>query len=146
MRVLLTGCGKAKAPGPTWAELLYTGSLARARASYARASGLRWWILSAKLGLLDPNQFVAPYDQTLSDLAPIDRSAWALGVAQALLDELEDDDDPRELVVEIHAGAAYVKQLGPVLEAIGARVELPLKGLGIGEQLAWYKQQREAVA
>jgi hypothetical protein len=47
----------------------------------------------------------------------------------------------RGVVVEIHAGAEYVDELGPMLEQQGAIVELPLAGLQIGEQLSWYKRR-----
>src|SRR5207302_11326497 len=43
--------------------------------------------------------------------------------------------------IEIHAGVHYVTPIRSLLAIKGATVELPLEGLGIGEQLAWYKQR-----
>jgi hypothetical protein len=41
-------------------------------------------------------------------------------------------------VIEIHAGAAYVEPLRKTLAAKGARVYEPLRGLTMGQRLAWY--------
>ena len=83
-------------------------------------------------------------------MTPADVAAWHVGVAQRLIEELwepfnlkESDDflKPSELTIEIHAGADYCHPLTEILAAVGIKVELPLKGLGIGEQLAWYGKQ-----
>jgi hypothetical protein len=139
-RVVLIGCGKTKASAPCAAEDLYTGPLFRARRAYAEAADRPWWIVSAQHGLMSPEQITAPYDTAGSDLCAVDHAAWALTVAHSLLDELEDGTRLRDVVVEIHAGAWYAQPLVDVLRALGIGTHLPVEGLGIGEQLAWYPE------
>lgn len=45
------------------------------------------------------------------------------------------------VTIEIHAGLDYTEELDVLLERHGATVELPMKGLGIGDQLGWYKRR-----
>ncbi len=96
--------------------------------------------MSALYGLLDPDEVVSPYDVTLKDIAPIDRAAWLLSVAHELVNRMGVACEPRELIVEIHAGADYAEPLHEVLRAVGFRPARPLEGLGIGAQMAWYKR------
>lgn len=42
--------------------------------------------------------------------------------------------------VEIHAGAAYVNAIEPILRARGGRGPRPAGGLSIGRRLSWYLQ------
>ncbi len=138
-RVLLIGCGKAKAKQETSAELLYVGSLFNARRCYAQLSGARWWIVSAKYGLLSGHTLVKPYDLTIKDLSALDRVCWPLVVIQQLLSEFTEPFEPRRLLVEIHAGDDYAELLSAVLGAIGINFSRPLRGLSQGAQMAWYK-------
>lgn len=142
VRVLLIGCGKDKVEETVRAEELYTGSLFAMRAAYANASGLDWSVLSAMHGVLGRDVLTAPYDLTASDLSRLDAAAWSLWVAGQILDGLEDGTDPRDVVVELHAGKAYADQLERVLLAVGVQVDRPLRGLGIGAQRGWYSRAR----
>ena len=145
-RIVLIGCGKQKREGVHAARDLYTGPLFTDRLAYAEATGLPWWIISAGCGLLDPDQAVPSYDVTIADLPAVDRAAWALTVAKALLDELPDDARLREVVVELHAGADYAELLRDVFIAVGLNVAWPVQGLGIGEQRAFYARETRLAA
>lgn len=145
---ILTGCGKTKANHLCPARDMYTGTLCKLRREYAERQ-LRldvdrqacWFITSAKYGLLQPDTVINPYDTKLTDLCPADRAAWFLSVSHALVDLLDDEDDLKQCRIEIHAGAEYCLPLTRVLYSIGlTSVGNPLEGLGIGEQLACYKQ------
>ena len=48
-----------------------------------------------------------------------------------------------ESEIYIHAGDDYRKYLIPLLESKGYKVYVPLQGLGIGQQKAWYKTNWE---
>lgn len=137
-RIVLIGCGKTKRAEKSAARDLYTGSLFRARRDYAEATGDRWYVVSARFGLVPPDAVVLPYDTTLADLCEPDRAAWALGVVSALLDGLPDDAKLGDITLELHAGAAYAKPLIAVARAVGLTASWPVQGLGIGEQLALY--------
>lgn len=136
MRVGLVGCVKQKAVHSCAAEDLNVSTLFQGRRAYVRTSCDRWLILSAKHGLLQPTDVIAPYDETLTT-APRDiRRAWSEGVLSALVAELGHLEG---VTFEIHAGAAY-RDFGLVdgLLAAGANVEIPAAGLTQGQQLAFY--------
>ena len=134
----LIGCGKKKRAERVAARDLYTGPLFRARREYAEATGAPWYVVSAKYGLLSPDQGVGPYDLTIKDLCEPDRAAWALCTIRAVLDDLTDDTHLREVILEVHAGADYAEPLVEVARAAGFSTDWPVQGLGIGEQRAWY--------
>jgi hypothetical protein len=136
--IVLVGCGKSKRAEPSAARDLYTGSLFKARAAYADARTEHWWIISAGHGLVSPDEVLRPYDATMCDKSGLDRAAWALAVATALLTELADGTDLRGVLVELHAGDDYAEPLTGVLRELGISVSRPCKGLGIGEQRGWY--------
>jgi hypothetical protein len=157
-RLMLIGCTKGKQDiaynprtgGCVVPEQLYQSPLFSKRLDYAESRGLRWAVLSAKYGVWFPRISLKPYDQTFADMTPADIAAWHVGVAMRLVEELwepfheketEEPFKPSELTIEIHAGADYCHPLAEILQAVGIKVELPLKGFGIGEQLAWYGKQ-----
>jgi hypothetical protein len=45
--------------------------------------------------------------------------------------------------IDFYAGDKYRKYLIPLLEAEGIKCDIPLKGLGIGQQLQFYKNKEE---
>jgi len=67
------GCGKGKLDHATKARYLYTGSLFRKANAYCIANYDEWFILSAKHGLLDPNDVIDPYDLSLKILGADER-------------------------------------------------------------------------
>lgn len=143
-RFILIGCGKSKKPGRHAAADLYTGNLFAARRRYAELAEARedsppWWIVSAEYGLLSPSTEIAGYDLTIRDLDPLDRAAWGLAVVAGILSELDDGTTPRGVVLELHLGADYVEPIRDVAIAVGLKVDWPVQGMGIGEQLFWYK-------
>jgi hypothetical protein len=137
MRVGLVGCVATKRSEPAAARDLYTSPLFAGRRATVERSCDAWFILSAMHGLVDPEQVLAPYDLALGDLSAAERRGWSRSVLGDLSSKLGDLVDH---VFEIHAGAAYVEHgLIPGLREAGAEVEWPLAGLGLGEQLAWYR-------
>lgn len=161
-RLMLIGCSKTKKAidfdprtgGRVIPEQLYGSQLFTKRVDYAKARGLRWAVLSARYGVWFPHIGLKAYDQTFADMEAADIAAWHVGVAQRLMEELWESYNlgrsvspirPSELLVEIHAGAEYCHPLAEILKAVGIAVELPLAGLGIGEQLAWYCSAKQEV-
>lgn len=133
-RIVLVGCSSSKAASARPAAELFTGAtFAKARA-HALATGCHWYVLSAKWGLLDPDELVAPYDVYLADRPAQYRTAWGAWVVA----QLADRQDLRGAVVEVHAGDEYCRPLAGPLTAAGATLHEPLAGLRQGERLAWY--------
>lgn len=140
MRVGLVGCTKSKQPTAAPARELYMPSaLFRGRRAYVERTCDRWFVLSAKYGLVEPETVVAPYDQMLTKASEPERREWSRGVLVALESAL---GDLSGVVFEGHAGAAYLDH-GVVagLLARGATVERPTDGLTFGRQLAFYAGQ-----
>ncbi len=147
LRVALVACSKTKldSPAPVRAAELYSPSqLFSAAYGYAGAHNDAVFILSAKHGLVPPDQPLACYEQTLTTMGKAARQAWARGVA-AQLDRWSrrwSAAHGRPIgTVELHAGKAYTDFLVPLLTAQGIEVANPLAGLMIGQRKAWYKNR-----
>lgn len=125
-RIYLVSCVSRKLPHPVCAKDLYVSPWFRAARRYVEATGDPWYILSAKHGLLHPETVIEPYDESLIGADKLRRLAWAHRVLRAM-----PDTDARVVIL---AGRSYAQVLAPTLHA-----ELPLAGLGIGQQLAWFK-------
>ena len=148
----IIGCSKEKANikrlnkhGDDWiaAQDLYVSDLFRKRKAHVESRNIPWFIASAGSGLVAPITPMRTYDKTIADMDAIDRAAWYVGVASELIDRLYYDHDIRDLrhvAIELHAGADYCEPLDKILELLGVEVIRPTKGLGIGQQLAYYSQ------
>lgn len=135
MRVGLVGCVKTKRYEATPARDLYVSPLFRGRRAYVEATCGRWFILSAKHGLVSPGEVLDPYEDSLNKKSAAAKRNWAASVIAQLNAALE-------LVgttFEIHAGSSY-RNFGLVeeLRHRGARVEIPAEHLSQGGQLAFY--------
>jgi hypothetical protein len=137
--LIVVGCAKSKraTDDRVPAADLYTSGLFAKRRAYAEASGRPWRILSAKHGLVHPQQPIPPYDVELADLSREQRDGLAFAVARTL----RGLGLPAGAVIELHAGARYARLLAdnPYLPD-GVAVRLPVRGLPIGEQLVAYKR------
>ena len=132
----LVACSRRKADRPLPARELYVSPLFRAARAYAerRYGPERWFILSARHDLVHPDQVLAPYDLSLRQLTAAEREAWGHRVAVELTDRF-----PACTVLWFHAGALYRTAIADV---VAHQVRAPLAGLGIGQQLGWYRRQR----
>ena len=129
-RVGLVGCGAKKLDHAAPARDLYTGSLFRKAAAHAEATCDRWYVLSAKHGLIHPDDVIEPYDAVLGGSSP----DWDERVRAQLATELA--DVPRVLLVAL-AGKRYRGILHPCQWPY----EIPMRGLGIGQQLGWLTER-----
>jgi cytoplasmic iron level regulating protein YaaA (DUF328/UPF0246 family) len=94
-------------------------------------------ILSAKYGLLFPDDEIEPYNLTLNDMATRQRKKWAEKVFSQMKKRIKLEDFDKAF---FHAGKKYREHLATRLRAAGIQCETPLEGLGIGKQKAWYKE------
>jgi hypothetical protein len=138
MRVGLVGCVKSKRSQAAPARELYSSPLFRGRRAWVERTCDRWFVLSAKHGLVKPDRVLAPYDETLASLPRAARGAWSGQVVQALEQAL---GDLAGVVFELHAGSAYLDH-GVVagLRERGAVLDRPVESLSLGQQLAFYKK------
>lgn len=127
--VVLVACCGQKLPHAAPARELYVSDLFRKSRAWAERFGSRWFILSAKHGLLPPEAVVVPYDLTLAGMDAHARAMWGRRVA----DQFSWIDTRNGITVL--AGAAYREW------CLGSRFDYPLAGMGIGQQKAWLKAQ-----
>ena len=137
----LVSCSKKKRTVPLPAQDLYAAStrflLSR---RYVESLSSRWLILSAKHGVLRPDQVIEPYDQTLNSMTVLERRQWATHVLLAL--------EPHLIDVEricFLAGKAYYELLLERLRERGLALEAPLAHMKQGEQLAYLKRETKKV-
>ena len=137
--LILVGCVKTKRSHVAPARDLYDSTLWRWRRAYAEASGCRWYILSAKHGLLAPDVEISPYDLALSDLTVVERRAWSQRVLRGIK---ATSTALAGKTIEIHAGKQYVKYgLVDGLSEARAVVHRPLAHVGLFQQPRWYREQ-----
>ena len=135
--IVLVACVSQKLTHPAPAEFMYQSSWFLKARDFAYRYGDRWYILSAKYGLLPPDRIIEPYDKTLArGMSKVERLGWASNVLEQLAGCTSIHD---ELV--FLAGQKYRDHLVSRLERRGYTVKVPMKGLRIGEQLAWLKRQ-----
>ncbi len=135
-RIGLVGCVKKKTVVPRAAKDLYLSALFLGRRSFVERSCGEWWILSAKHGLVHPDEVLAPYDVTLKDASRPARKDWSEQLLSTIDKRIRPEPDD---VFEIHAGAEY-REFGLTagLLARGCLIENPTEGLGLGKQLQFY--------
>lgn len=104
----------------------------------ASATGLPWFVVSSRWGLVAPEEVVAPYDVYLGDMSAAYRRNWADFVTA----QLSDVSPLPGTVVEILAGDHYVNALRPALERARAVVVDAVDAASMGETLAWYDHHR----
>jgi hypothetical protein len=121
-RVVLVGSSgeTATTPRPA-AELFESPGFVAARERAAR-SGHRWFVVSARHGLLDPDDVVGPFDDQLGDRSLGYRVAWGEWVAAQLAERMWLSG----VVVEVHGGVDFAQPLRQPLGRRGAGVELAL--------------------
>lgn len=126
LRVGLVSCSALKLARPAPARDLYISDLFRLGVAMAEATCDRVFVLSAKLGLVELDEIVTPYDVQLP------RDAWALStwhtaVLERLVEVLAktgEADRPARLVV--WAGERYAAPFRHL------PIEEPLRGLATG--------------
>ena len=155
--IYLVGCSKMKSDRKELhqAQHLYTSPLFNARADYVeamieqdRAKGheSNWNIISAKHSVMSPTEYVMPYDYTIDQMSPLDKSVWAMFCAACVM-ELVDSSitRPRDVIVMLLMGRSYSDQIAKHLTVGGFRTYNPFKGLAIGQQIKELKEHTAAI-
>jgi hypothetical protein len=133
--IALVSCVGKKRAVPSLARDLYTSPLFKGMRLFAETHAGQWYILSAEHGLLHPDTIVVPYERTLSKMSLGDRQVWGERVRAQLQANL-----PVGAEVLLLAGERYRQPIEPFLRDRGHSVAVPLRGLGIGQQLRWLKR------
>ena len=139
--LLLVTCVYEKADGPRAAKDLYRSAYFDRLRRYAEAHGRPWFIVSAEHGLVQPEEWLVPYERYLPDTPLWYQKVWGSWVV-ARLRLLAGDLEGR--TVELHLSPPYAAQVAPRLEEVGAMVRVPLAEVPAERQLAWYDEQERA--
>lgn len=138
-RVVLVGSSGATAAAPEPVGRLFrSDGFARAR-EHAVHSRLPWFVLSAKHGLLDPDDVVGPYDVQIDDQSAAYRTAWGEWVVAQLADRVQLDG----VTVEVHGGVDFAQPLRHALARRGATLEIPLPGAWRESEPDWPAGQQD---
>jgi hypothetical protein len=135
MEIALISCTKLKQDYICQAQKMYLPSaLFRKASTYIRNNYDVWFILSAKYGLLKPEEIIEPYNITLNKFSKKELVAWSEKIY------LEMARYPIT-AIDFYAGEKYRSELIPMLEKNNVRCKVPLRGLGIGQQLHFYNER-----
>lgn len=137
-KISFVSCVSKKADQPQPARDLYISDWFKKASRYAEKTSDQWYILSAKYGILEPENEIAPYDETLNDMGVDQRRSWARDVARQLEEVLQPGDQ-----VILLAGQRYREFLLEPIRILGCEVKIPMRGMRIGEQKSWLKKQLE---
>ena len=119
-RIALVGCGAAKRDEACPARDMYTSAFFSLKRQYAEQFD-DWYILSAKHGLLDPDEVIDPYDQSIED---VDTATWADQVEKHL-------DNLGDVQLVFLCGRNY-------WEPLGLSGDTPLTDAGgMFDQMSW---------
>lgn len=129
--IVLLSCVATKLPKPAPARELYASPLFKRSLEYALTLDPDdILILSAKYYVIPLDKVIAPYDKTLLNMPKEEANEWGVKVLNILADKYNLEEDKFIIL----AGEKYRKFITPQMSHWTA----PLKGLRIGQQLAWY--------
>ena len=84
MNIGFVSCVKTKREGCFPAQDLYISPLFKSAFAYASLHCARVFILSAKHGLLRPEQKIKQYDRTLGNMSKVERTEWSRHVIKQI--------------------------------------------------------------
>ena len=137
-KVGLISCVSMKQNREADASELYISPLFKKSKEYAIKRLDKFYILSAKHGLLKPSDKIHPYDVTLNKMAKEERVKWAEDVFK----QLERVVSKKDKIVFL-AGEKYREFLEKKIIERGNEAACPLYKMSIGEQLQWYSYYTE---
>lgn len=135
MRVVLISCSSKKLESPARARDFYSSPLFRMSLKIGEMINPdNIFILSAKHGLVELDRVIAPYNETLNKMSQLEVEKWAERVLVGLKER--GYDLKRDQFIFL-AGRKYRKYLIPHI----SNYEIPMNGLGIGQQLKFLKER-----
>ncbi|GAG73021.1 unnamed protein product [marine sediment metagenome] len=135
-KIVLISCASKKLAYKSKAKDLYISTLFRLSFAYAKKlKPDKIFILSAKYGLLNLNDEIATYNETLNNKPVSDIEIWAEKVVTDLGKMVNLKSD----MFVFFAGKKYREYILPYIRYY----KIPLKGLRIGEQLKFLKNKLE---
>lgn len=128
LRIGLVACCGQKLKGSHRAADIYQSALFKKSRAYVEKNCDMWVVLSAKHGVLWPDDVIQDYDETLNDMPSDRRATWS----KMVRGQLSGFSGDKMIVL---AGNRYCEWTG------GFDVERPMAGKGIGQQIQWLTEE-----
>jgi hypothetical protein len=129
-RIGLISCSKGKGYKVTKAQNLYKSARFQLAVRWAGKWCDAWFIISAKHGLVPPNQVLAPYDVSLAKLSHRARVNWGEKVVGRLKTVAS-----LGCVFVFIGDDLYFKYIKEALKGTKIEIRVPLKGLSRGARV-----------
>ena len=133
--ILLLACSDQKTQNTAPAGQLYASERFDLARKLAEAHADRWFIASAKHGLLHPNSIVAPYDRALPNIDDAERGCWSRRVLDQLRPYITDN-----VQVVCLGDEEYFQEISAWLTARRILVFVPFQHLPKGKRIPWLRQ------
>lgn len=132
--IVLISCVSKKRKESCKARDLYISDLFKKALFYSEniIKADKIFVLSAKYGLVSLDEVIEPYDKTLNKMKTYEVLQWS----ERVLEDLKNNIDIENDKVIFIAGAKYRKYIEPLIK----NVEVPMRGMKIGEQLQFLKR------
>tara|TARA_R100001082_G_scaffold95948_2_gene63344 strand:+ start:315 stop:755 length:441 start_codon:yes stop_codon:yes gene_type:complete len=127
--LIIISCGKRKYKGEHLAKDLYCAPMFKKSRAYAELNSKHWRILSAKYGVLHPDDKVHNYDHTIKDKTATELNNWNNKVSKQLQPFIN-------WKITLLAPAAYCGWINNF-----KHVDMPLKGISLGFRNQWLYRQ-----
>ena len=132
--IAFISCVKTKKKGPCKAKDLYCSILFKKSFEYAEKRANKVYILSAKYGLLKPDDIISYYNLTLNNMKEKERKKWAFYVYQQIINAGIDINEDAIFLCGINY-RKYLMQKFP-------NSKCPIEGLSMGNLLKFYKENQ----
>lgn len=135
-KIVLISCVSKKLNSKAKASELYVSPLFKKSLVYANyLKPDKIFILSAKYGLLNLDDEINPYNETLNKMKTNQIKAWSKNVLESLKKETDLENDEYIFL----AGKNYRRYLIPYMK----HFKIPLEGLTIGKQLKFLNKYQK---
>lgn len=137
--VAVISCGRRKNNFRTQAKNLYTGNLFIAARKFCECNYSDWIILSAKYGVLFPEQMVEPYDLFIDDFTEDEKINWSNTVANKIMKMFDSNK-----TIDFYTSKNYQKYVIPILTRGGYSTTENLNNLRVALKTKWFLEHSES--
>lgn len=148
-RFALVGCGSAKCDHAAPAKDLYSSTYFSKKRQYAEEECDDWRILSAKHGIVEPDNVLEPYNASLvpahdSYIGEDAVREWSQDIQASLGGLVSEFSRPANVEIVTLAGEAYAEHVELGLAASPVLLDFPFRGLGgLPGQMRWLSNELE---
>tara|TARA_R100000152_G_C6779379_1_gene210950 strand:+ start:867 stop:1280 length:414 start_codon:yes stop_codon:yes gene_type:complete len=131
----IIGCGSKKQIKKCRAEDMYLGSFFKMSTSIVKKTTERYFILSAKYGVLNPSDIIEPYELKITDLKTEQYRRWIFQNSKRLQQLINKNETIYSLASDRYNNALYQ-----------FNVYAPMTGLTMGYRNSWLRKKTRQLA